>query len=316
MSDIHWENITKLDDWGESSGTGPWIKLLMAVRDMPAWRGLKGSVYTVTCCALRDNGEEYELDQSNVWRNDAQQVGFGESDSKGGWVKFRVEPKDLAFFRGQKDEPFYWKFIMMEKVEKVVKRKAKAKANKGEFSHEVRDLHQHGFFKNPKLWEIVGTDKQYQAWTRKRPCVVSGEFDYDTTKGEERTEFAHVRRAGDSGTGYKAEFSGVPLTHEIHANYQHQHGETKAYAFYLDRRGKRDGVISEVAAKEWFNKKALENVEKWAHEMTLFSINQALAKAGQPVVDSLTKIKPKTLHWWAEKHGLHAYLPRCYKENL
>ena len=197
MSDVHWENMAELANYGESSGTGPWIQVLMPVQDMPIWRGLKGSVYVIIACAMEEINGKYELNKNMVWRNDGQQLGFGETDTKGGWVKFRVEPEDLAFFRGQKDEYFYWKFILSEKVEKIAKAKNKAKAEKGEFGHEVRDLHQAGFFKNPKLWKIIGTDQQYQEFTRKRRCIVTGGYDWDEKKGLERTEFAHVRRSGD-----------------------------------------------------------------------------------------------------------------------
>ena len=314
MSDVHWESVAELANYGESSGTGPWIQVLMPVQDMPSWRGLKGSVYVITACLVDDVNGKYELNKDFVWRNDGQQLGFGESDTKGGWVKFRVEPEDLAFFRGNKDEYFYWKFILSEKVEKIIKEKAKKKADKGEFGHEVRDLHQSGFFKNPRLWEIIGTDQQFQEFTRKRRCIVTGGWDYDGEKGVERTEFAHVRRAGDSGTAYKPEFSGVPLVHEIH-QLQHNGGETEAYDKYLVRRGiDSGGVVTEANARAWFEKKALENVEKWAHEQMVVEINTFLSFIKEPAVDSLTKVPLKTFKSWAESVGLHNNLPKCYKE--
>ncbi len=314
MSDVHWENVATLANYGESSGTGPWIQVLMPILDMPLWRGLKGSVYSITACAVIEANGQYELNKEFVWRNDGQQLGFGETDTKGGWVKFRVEPEDLAFFRGNKDEYFYFKFILSEKVEKIVKAKNKAKKEKGEWGHEVRDLHQSGFFKNPRLWEIIGTDQQYQEFTRKRRCIVTGGWDYDGEKGVERTEFAHVRRAGDSGTAHKPEFSGVSLVHEIH-RLQHSGGETAAYDKYLVRRGiDSGGVVTETAAREWFEKKALENVEKWAHERMIVEINTFLTFIKEPNIDSLTKVSPKTLKSWAESVGLQNNLPKCYKE--
>jgi len=301
VTDVHWENIATLADYGESSGAGPWIKLLMPIQDMPIWRGLKGSIYVVTACAVMEANGKYELNKNLVWRNDGQQLGFGETDTKGGWVKFRVEPEDLAFFRGNKDEPFYWKFILSEKVEKIVKAKAKAKKEKGEFGHEVRDLHQSGFFKNPKLWEIIGTDQQYQEFTRKRRCIVTGGFDWDGKKGVERTEFAHVRRAGDSGTAFKPKFSGIPLVHEIH-RLQHNGGETAAYDKYLVRRGiDSGGVVTETAAREWFEKKAVK-LNKW------------LTSFDEPAVDSLTKIHPRVLRGWAHSVQIQNFLPKCYKD--
>jgi len=313
MSDAHWEDVAILADYGESSGSGPWIKLLMPIRDMPRWRGLKGSTYVMTACVVVEANGKYELNKDFVWRNDGQQLGFGETDTKGGWVKFRVEPEDLTFFRGNKDEYFYWKFILSEKVEKIVKAKNKAKKEKGEWGHEVRDLHQSGFFKNPKLWKIIGTDQQYQEFTRKRRCIVTGGFDWDGEKGVERTEFAHVRRAGDSGTAYKPEFSGVPLVSEIH-RLQHNGGETAAYDKYLVRRGiDSGGVVTETNAREWFEKKALENVEKWAHERLLIKLNEWIETFGQSKVDSLTKIEPHYLLSWAATKNIINNLPKCYQ---
>lgn len=310
MSDIHWEDVAILADYGESSGTGPWVKLIMPLHDMFRWRGLKGSTYSVTACVVDEINGKYELNKDFVWRNDGQQLGFGETDTKGGWVKFRVEPEDLAFFRGRKDEYFYWKLILTEKVEKIAKAKAKAKKEKGEYGDEVRQLHQSGFFKNPKLWPIIGTDQQYQEFTRKRRCVVTGGYMWDEAKGVERTEFAHVRRAGDSGTAIKPPFSGVPLVNEIH-RLQHAGGETAAYDKYLIRRGiDSGGIVTETAAKEWFEKKALENVEKWAHERLLIALN----KFDDTEFDSLTKIPLDQVHAWAQYNHLEQYLPKCYKE--
>ena len=313
-NDVHWENVATLANYGESSGTGPWIQVLMPILDMPRWRGLKGSVYSITACAVIETDGDYQLNKEMVWRNDGQQLGFGETDTKGGWVKFRVEPEDLAFFRGQKDEYFFFRFILSEKVEKIVKAKNKAKKEKGEWGHEVRDLHQSGFFKNPKLWKIIGTDQQYQEFTRKRRCIVSSSYDWDGEKGVERTEFAHVRRAGDSGTAHKPEFSGVPLVHEIH-RLQHNGGETAAYDKYLVRRGiDSGGVVTETAAKEWFEKKALENVEKWAHERLLIALNNWNLSHGVKQATSLTQVSPSILNSWAESVGLQNNLPKCYKD--
>ena len=69
-----------------------------------------------------------------------------------------------------------------------------------------------------------GTDKQYRRWISHQPSCVSGMFS-EWVDGIGRTEAAHVRRAGQSGTGYKAEYSCVPLTRQEHAD-QHQHGES------------------------------------------------------------------------------------------
>ena len=68
------------------------------------------------------------------------------------------------------------------------------------------------------------TDQEYRAWIQKHPSCISGRFS-EYVNGEGRNPACHVRRAKNSGTGYKAEFSCVPLTQAEH-NLQHQHGET------------------------------------------------------------------------------------------
>lgn len=80
---------------------------------------------------------------------------------------------------------------------------------------------------NPALLEKAkakGTDAEYQAWVRLWPSCLSGAYS-EVVHGIGKCEFAHVRRAGESGTAYKGEYSGLPLTHEEHA-MQHQKGES------------------------------------------------------------------------------------------
>ena len=266
---------------------------------MPAWRDKKGEVFTTIACAtIKNEKDEFELNKDVVWRNDAQLLGFGESDSAGCWAKFRVEPEDLTFFRGQKGEVFFWKMVESDHLEEVIHVQEKTK---GPYGKLAKQLHTCGFFRAPPVWKAVGTDEQYQAFSRTRPCCVTGRFDHDEATGAERTEFAHVRRAGSSGTGYKGKYSGVPLIHEVHL-LQHQKGELAAYNLFLKLKGKppSDDVQE---AKDWFNKKALENVQMWAHKALRDEFN----------VDSLTKIEPEKILAWAEEKGVTNILPRCYK---
>jgi hypothetical protein len=41
------------------------------------------------------------------WADDAQLMGYGESDSAGAWLKFQIQPEDLEKFRGLKGTVFY-----------------------------------------------------------------------------------------------------------------------------------------------------------------------------------------------------------------
>jgi len=300
----HWIGAADLSDYGESSGTGPWIKLRMQIESMPKWRGVKGNLYQILACLLRENaGGDLELVKDIIWRNEGQMLGFGESDSSGCWIKFRVDPRDLDFFRGNKGQAYFWKFIDTDNLEGVVNAERATKTEKGPYGTEVKRLHQYGFFRATPVWEVLGTDESYQSWTRRQPCIVTGGVDWDEKKGEGRTEYAHVRRSSDSGTAYKPRYRGVPLVHEIHSQYQHQHGETAAYKYYINRKRRKLAVTPELA-KAWFDKKAIENVEAWAHE--------ALCK--ELGVPSLTMASPVMVRKWAEEHNLTQYLPKVYRE--
>ena len=98
----------------------------------------------------------------------------------------------------------------------------------------------------PELLERArarGTDKQYRYWISHQPSCISGQFS-EWVDGVGRCEAAHVRRAGRSGTGFKAEYSCVPLTRREHAA-QHQHGETA------------------LASKEWWDRMVVKYLEVW-----------------------------------------------------
>jgi hypothetical protein len=101
---------------------------------------------------------------------------------------------------------------------------------------------------NPKLLEkarLKGTDEEYLDWLRKNPSALLGVYS-EVVDGEGYCEAAHVRRASDSGTAYKPEYSAIPLTHEEHA-MQHQKGE------------------SVFCPPKWYENKATEYLVKWVN---------------------------------------------------
>ena len=99
-----------------------------------------------------------------------------------------------------------------------------------------------------------GTDAEYQAWVRLWPSCLTGAYN-TVENGVGRCEFAHVRRAGDSGTGYKGQYSGIPLTHDEHA-LTHQKGE------------------SVFCPPEWYEKQAVEYLTKWINGVQSPSIEE------------------------------------------
>jgi hypothetical protein len=70
-----------------------------------------------------------------------------------------------------------------------------------------------------------GTDKEFREWVQRQPSCISGRFSEFLENGEGRCVAAHVRRAGESGTGFKGEFAVVPMTQAEHL-IQHQKGES------------------------------------------------------------------------------------------
>jgi len=160
---------------------------------------------------------------------------------------------------------------------------------KGEWGRFAHLLHRNGFFRAKPVWQALGTDEDYQAWTRLQPCIISGDYDYaELTPGgglEPRCEYCHVRRSGEAGTSYKPEYSGVPMKHEYHMK-QHNDGE------------------SVLGTREWFDKKAMENIERWAHE-TFVKVF---------ICDSLTDVHPRLIQDWALENSLFNFLPREIKE--
>ena len=174
---------------------------------------------------------------------------------------------------------------------------------KGEFGEQAQTLYRNGFFLNPHVLEKLGTDEDYQIWTRKRPCIISDQNDW--VDGEALCEYAHVRRADNSGKGTKPPFSGVPMTHEMH-KLQHDKGETAAYEKHIEiRTGKPpQAKVTVEQAKEFFNKKANNNLYLWARSRMLDIFD----------TDSMTKIHPRALWAWCKDRGIDKYLPNVYKE--
>ena len=158
-------------------------------------------------------------------------------------------------------------------------------------------LYKLGFFHNPTVWRWAGCDADYQAWVRQQNSCVSGKQDYDAM-GKGKCEYAHVRRvSAGAGVGIKPEYMGVPLTHAEHA-LQHQQGEAEL----LQQFGLGHGDV--MAAREWFDKKAVEYRTNWikARLYDYFGVS------------SLRDIEPALFVDWAKEHDLYMALPAVFKE--
>ena len=101
-------------------------------------------------------------------------------------------------------------------------------------------------------------DDRFRRWIQTLPSCISGEFSEYLENGEGRNPACHVRRASTSGTGYKAEYSCVPLTQAEHL-VQHQKGE----AACLNQFYGGVGTYTPFRAKEWFDEQVKKYREMW-----------------------------------------------------
>lgn len=105
------------------------------------------------------------------------------------------------------------------------------------------------------------TDKKYRDYISTLPSCISGRFSQYLETGEGRNIACHVRRASNSGTGYKPEFSCVPMTDEEH-QYQHKSGELGVILRFGQG---RSGIVdcSVEGAKDWFDRKVVLYRKMW-----------------------------------------------------
>ena len=146
--------------------------------------------------------------------------------------------------------------------------------------HWVSALYKSGWWFYPKVLAALGSDKQYREWVQLKPSCVSNQFG-EYVDGEGRSVAAHVRRAGESGTGYKAPYACVPLTDAEH-QLQHNKGES---AF--------DG------GAKWFDAQLAKYKTEWAHAQ----LRRALG------VESLTDARQSDFISWVSEHELNYTLP-------
>jgi hypothetical protein len=113
------------------------------------------------------------------------------------------------------------------------------------------------------------SDLAYRQWIQTLASCLDGKsFSEYLEDGRRLCVAAHVRRAGESGTGYKAPYSCVPMTQTEHA-YQHDHGELACLRKYshnpqlicaLDN---ASPVEAERIAGDWFDAQLVRYREMW-----------------------------------------------------
>lgn len=100
-----------------------------------------------------------------------------------------------------------------------------------------------------------GPDSEFRAFVQKQRSILSNLFSEELESGEGRCIAAHVRRANESGTGFKPSYSCVPLTWQEH-NDQH-----KGEKYCLEKYTRRKYTVEE--AKAFFDEKRVEMLMKW-----------------------------------------------------
>ena len=161
--------------------------------------------------------------------------------------------------------------------------KPKAKA-KGEHGKAWVQLYRNNWWLCPEVWPLLGTDTEYQAWCRTKPCVMHA---ISGCSGD--IVAAHVRRINlGAGTGIKPEYATIPLCDKHHRE-QHQHGESAI--------GDKEHVdkLLEQYRTEWLK----QVIREWF------------------VVDSCSQIDPQKFGRWIKSKtvGLAwASLPKEFKE--
>lgn len=103
---------------------------------------------------------------------------------------------------------------------------------------------------------LKGTDKQFLDWIRTMPSCISGHWS-EWPNGDPRNPACHVRRAIDSGTAMKPEFSAVPMTNEEHHD-QTIHGEAHCLNRHL-----MPFLWTQQQAKDWFDTKVRQYLTLW-----------------------------------------------------
>lgn len=148
-----------------------------------------------------------------------------------------------------------------------------------------------GFMGSRRVWQAVGSDEDYLAWVRTRPCAIckwTPHWEMDTLVP---CHAAHVRRIEDgAGTSIKPKYSAIPLCPPGHGKschqLQHQQGE------------------SALGGKEALDRLRVHYVYTWLWE----TLKEKLGYA------HWNDVPPQTLVAWASEHGALDCLPKEYLE--
>lgn len=166
------------------------------------------------------------------------------------------------------------------------------------YGEQARILRLSSWFRTPAVWEAIGTDEQFRTWIQEQTSCLDYTSDWDSEKGRNVCEAAHVRRAGESGTGHRGTYACVPLTHEQH-QLQHSKGELAVLSKY------RPGEVKTVEhAKAWFDGQRIKYVQAWCWAKLKADLGFA----------HWNLCPPSVLQEWAGSKAIGHLLPSGYIE--
>lgn len=226
--------------------------------------------------------------------------------SNGGWVRFQVHQDDVHFFDGQDGEMFTAVLFKQEQLEAIAETVEQKQKNTGEYGHFAALLDKARLWQHHRVIKLSGTDADYQSWCRSQPCAISGGKGEQLESGEWRCQYAHINFASNSGTGYKnKEYSGLPMTHEMH-DIQHQHGIEPLKTAFLAAK-KQNERYKGKKEKELLHMLVRKYSGKWARE----AFREKYFK-----VDSWTKVVPQQFMTKMRELGVADLVPLDYQDSL
>ncbi len=241
-----------------------------------------------------------------LYHGECQLIDWAESRTLGAYIKLRLpDASALDQFRGldtatakRTGHILHVTVALGDIAHAVAKGETTVSGDsgKGNYSASARRLRIHGM--HPAVIEVLGSDESYLEYLRAQPCIVCGETTVNYETDEPAGDPCHVRRASNSGTGYKPQYFAVPMCH-THHQLQHTQGEVACYAAAGHRPDQlpRTGID---AAKEWFDKQAARHLADWAW----LRLKEELG------VNSMAEASPKLIQSWAGAAGVLEHMPQ------
>lgn len=230
------------------------------------------------------------------------------NSSNGAWVRFEVHVDDIHFFDGQDGVVFTAVLFKQEQLETIAKSAEEKQKHVGEYGHFASVLDKAKLWQHHRIIKLSGTDADYQAWCHHQTCAISGgKGEFLRDKGEWRCQYAHINFSDNSGIGIKnAEYSGLPMTYEMHIDRQHKQGIEALKKPFIDSK-KQHERYKDTTTKEILQMLVRKYNGKWARE----AFRQKHFE-----VDSWTKVVPQQFMTKMRELGVADLVPQDYEDSL